>query len=142
MVLTEVAPDGYAAVAGLQKYVSAHLDRAVLHLVTLRASILNGCGFCVDMHSQEALADGEDARRLFAVAAWRETPFFDPRERAALALTDALTRLGDEGVPDDVWDDAVTHWGERDVAMLVLAIGTINVWNRIVAATRNQPSLR
>ena len=76
----------------------------MLELVKLRASMLNGCAFCVDMHSREALAAGESSRRLFAVAAWREAPFFDERERAALALTDAVTRLGEHGVPDDVWD--------------------------------------
>lgn len=101
------------------------MDRTVLELVKLRTSILNGCAYCVDMHSRDALAAGEQSRRLFAVAAWREAPFFDERERAALALTDAVTRLGEHGVSDEVWDTAVKHWSEDGVVNLVLAIGTI-----------------
>ncbi|TDB89227.1 carboxymuconolactone decarboxylase family protein, partial [Micromonospora fluostatini] len=117
-------------------------EHTVLHLVKLRASVLNGGAFCVDMHSRDALAAGGSSRRLFAVAAWHEAPFFDERERAALALTDALTRLGDHGVPDEVWDAAARVWSEKEVADLVVAIATINVWNRIVAATRLQPPVQ
>jgi AhpD family alkylhydroperoxidase len=139
MNIASVAPDGYQAVLGLEKYCRANVDHTVLHLVKLRASIINGCAFCVDMHSADALAAGEDSRRLFAVAAWEDAPFFSERERAALALTDSVTRLGHHGVPDDVWDGALKAWSEREVADLVLAIGTINVWNRICVTTRAQP---
>src|SRR5688572_21353034 len=90
----QLAPDGYRAVAALEGYVRGRVDHSLLHLVKLRASILNGCAFCVDMHSRDALAAGEDSRRLFAVAAWRESPFFTAAERAALGLTDAVTRVG------------------------------------------------
>ncbi|KIR60549.1 MULTISPECIES: carboxymuconolactone decarboxylase family protein [Micromonospora] len=138
--LTAVAPDAYRAVSGLERYARDNVDHTVLELVKLRASMLNGCAFCVDMHSREALAAGESSRRLFAVAAWREAPFFDERERTALALTDALTRLGEHGVPDDVWDAAAKVWSEKELADLTVAIATINVWNRIVAATRRRPS--
>ncbi|WP_431907210.1 carboxymuconolactone decarboxylase family protein [Micromonospora carbonacea] len=138
--LTAVAPEAYRAVSGLERYARDNVDHTVLELVKLRASMLNGCAFCVDMHSREALAAGESSRRLFAVAAWREAPFFDERERTALALTDALTRLGEHGVPDDVWDAATKVWSERELADLTVAIATINVWNRIVAATRRRPS--
>ncbi|WFE57559.1 carboxymuconolactone decarboxylase family protein [Micromonospora sp. WMMD712] len=138
--LTAVAPEAYRAVSGLERYARDNVDHTVLELVKLRASMLNGCAFCVDMHSREALAVGESSRRLFAVAAWREAPFFDERERTALALTDALTRLGEHGVPDDVWDAAAKVWSERELADLTVAIATINVWNRIVAATRRRPS--
>ncbi|MEV6344059.1 carboxymuconolactone decarboxylase family protein [Actinoplanes sp. NPDC051851] len=139
MSWTDVVPDGYAAMAQLEKYTRATVDPIVLHLIKIRASVLNGCAFCLDMHVREALADGDDQRRLFAVAAWREAPFFDEPERAALALTDAVTRLGDHGVPDDVYDEAVARWGEEGTANMILAIGTINVWNRIVITTRKQP---
>jgi AhpD family alkylhydroperoxidase len=139
MSWTDLAPAGYAAVSQLEKYTRSTVDPTVLHLIKARASALNGCAFCLDMHTQEALADGERPRRLFAVAAWAEAPFFDERERAALALTDAVTRLGDQGVPDDVWDEAVKHWSQEEVANLVLAIGTINLWNRIVISVRRQP---
>jgi AhpD family alkylhydroperoxidase len=141
MDLAAVAPAGYQAVRRLEEYTRANLDHTVLELVKLRASMLNGCAFCVDMHSRDALAAGESSRRLFAVAAWREAPFFDERERTALALTDAVTRLGEHGVPDEVWDAAAKVWSEKELADLVLAIATINVWNRIVAGTRTPPPI-
>lgn len=134
--MAKVAPEGYRAVYGLEAYVRANVDSTVLELVKLRASMLNECAFCVDMHSRDALAAGMDSRRLFAVAAWREAPFFSEPERTALALTDAITRLGQGGVPDGVWDAAAAIWSERELADLVLAIATINVWNRIAVPTR------
>ncbi|MEU5941481.1 carboxymuconolactone decarboxylase family protein [Micromonospora sp. NPDC047548] len=137
--MAAVAPEAYQAVLGLEKYVRANLDHTVLELVKLRASMLNGCAFCVDMHSRDALAAGESSRRLFAVAAWREAPFFDGRERAALALTDAVTRLGEHGVPDEVWDAAAKVWSDKELADLVIAIATINVWNRIAVTSRAEP---
>jgi AhpD family alkylhydroperoxidase len=137
--MSAVAPEAYQAVFGLEKYVRANVDHTVLELVKLRASMLNGCSFCVDMHSRDALAAGESSRRLFAVAAWREAPFFDERERTALALTDAVTRLGEHGVPDDVWDAAAKVWSEKELADLVVAIATINVWNRISVTSQTQP---
>ncbi|ATO16872.1 carboxymuconolactone decarboxylase family protein [Micromonospora sp. WMMA2032] len=137
--MAAVAPEAYRAVLGLEKYVRANVDHTVLELVKLRASMLNGCAFCVDMHSREALEAGENSRRLFAVAAWREAPFFDERERTALALTESVTRLGDHGVPDDVWDAAAKVWSEKELADLVTAIATINVWNRVSVTCRTQP---
>ncbi|MCL7460113.1 carboxymuconolactone decarboxylase family protein [Micromonospora echinofusca] len=136
--VAEVAPQAYQAVLGLEKYVRANVGHTVLELVKLRASMLNGCAFCVDMHSRDALAAGESDRRLFAVAAWREAPFFDERERTALALTDAVTRLGEHGVPDDVWDAAAKVWPEKELADLLMAIATINVWNRIAVTCRTE----
>lgn len=133
------APDAYQAVLALERHVRSTIDPGLLHLVKLRASILNGCSFCVDMHSTDALAEGEDARRLFAVAAWHESPFFTDAERAALALTDAVTRLPTGGVPEDVWDAAVALHGEVTTVELVVAIGTINLWNRIAVTTVAQP---
>ncbi|SCG38570.1 alkylhydroperoxidase AhpD family core domain-containing protein [Micromonospora echinaurantiaca] len=141
MDAAEVAPEAYHAVLGLEKYVRANVEHTVLELVKIRASMLNGCSFCVDMHTRDALDSGESTRRLFAVAAWREAPFFTERERTALALTDAVTRLGEHGVPDDVWDAAAKVWSERELADLVMAIATINVWNRIAVTTRKQPPL-
>lgn len=137
--MAAVAPQAYQAVLGLEKYIRTNLDHTVLELVKLRASMLNGCAFCVDMHSRDALAAGESSRRLFAVAAWREAPFFTERERTALALTDAVTRLGEHGVPDEVWDAAAKVWSEKELADLVVAIATINVWNRISVTSRTEP---
>lgn len=137
--LMELDPDGYRAVIALERHVRSRLDHTLLELVKLRASMLNGCAFCVDMHSTDALDAGENPRRLFAVAAWRESPFFDERERAALAMTDALTRIGEHGLPDDVYEEALRSLGEKDVAAVALAIATINVWNRIVHTGHTQP---
>jgi AhpD family alkylhydroperoxidase len=139
MKMAELAPEGYAAVAGLEKYVTANVEHTVLELIKLRASILNGCSFCVDLHSRGALASGEDSRRLFGVAAWHESPLFTDRERAALALTDEVTRLSPDGVSDEVWAQARAVWSEQEVANLVLAAATINVWNRIAITSRTPP---
>jgi AhpD family alkylhydroperoxidase len=107
-------------------------------LVALRASQINGCSVCVDMHSRELKAVGESDRRIFTLPAWRETPYFTDAERAALALAEAVTRLADrpDPVPDDIWDEAAQHYDEQQLGALVLSIATINVWNRINASTR------
>jgi AhpD family alkylhydroperoxidase len=139
MNLKDVAPEAYDALATLDRYVRRHVDGALLHLVKLRASVLNGCAFCVDMHSRDAIAQGEDTRRLFAVAAWHDAPFFSDRERAALALTDAVTRLEPGGVPDAVWDAAAAAFDEEDLAALLAAIIGINAWNRVAIPTRLAP---
>jgi AhpD family alkylhydroperoxidase len=137
--IQKVAPEAYQAVYGLEKYIRANLDSGLLHLIKLRASILNGCSFCVDLHSREGLAEGMDSRKLFAVGAWRDAPFFDVRERAALDLTDAVTRLSEHGVSDEVYGGALEHFGEAGVAHLLMAIATINVWNRLSVPTHSQP---
>jgi AhpD family alkylhydroperoxidase len=134
----ELAPKAYKAVFALEQHIREAVDPELLHLLKLRASITNGCAYCVDMHSTDAIALGEDPRRLFAVAAWRESSFFTEQERAVLALTDAVTRLGDDGVPDDVWEAAVREVGEAATAELIVAIGTINLWNRIAVSTHAQ----
>ncbi len=133
------SPEGYRAVMNLEKYARSSVEPKLLHLIKLRASILNGCAFCVDMHSADALAGGESARRLFAVSAWRESPFFTDEERAALALTDAVTQIAEAGVPDLVWEEARQHWSEKQLADLLLAIATINTWNRLSIALHKQP---
>lgn len=107
-------------------------------LVQLRASQLNGCGFCVDMHARDLREAGESEERLFALAAWHDTPYFSPAERAALALTEAATRLSDRSdpVPDAIWDEAAKHFDERALASLLVSIAAINAWNRLNVATR------
>lgn len=137
LTITDVAPDAYKAVMGMEMYARRTVDSKLLHMIKLRASILNGCGFCVDMHSTEALAEGESSRRLFGVAAWREaTSLFTERELAALELTDAVTRLGEHGVPDEVWDRAAAQFDKTELGNLLIAIATINVWNRLAVTTR------
>ena len=107
-------------------------------LVVLRASQINGCSVCVDMHSRELKAAGEPDERIFTVAAWREAPYFTDAERAALALTEAATRLADlpDPVPDEVWEEAARHYDQPQLAALVISIAAINAWNRINATTR------
>ncbi len=107
-------------------------------LVHLRASQINGCSVCVDMHPRLLKKAGETDERLFAVAAWRDAPYFTEAERAALALTEAVTRLSDrpDPVPDEIWDETARHYDEQALASLVIAISAINVWNRFNAATR------
>lgn len=109
-----------------------------IDLLHLRASQINGCGVCVDMHARIARKEGETDQRLFAVAAWRDTPYFTDAERAALALAEAVTRLSDRAdpVPDDIWKEAARHYDEAALAALVLSISLINVWNRVNVATR------
>jgi AhpD family alkylhydroperoxidase len=116
----------------------AGLPEVTLMLVTLRASQINGCSVCIDIHSRELKAAGEPDERIFMVAAWRESPYFNDAERAALALTEAATRLADcsDPVPDDVWGEAARHYDDEQLGALVLAIAGINAWNRINAATR------
>ena len=138
----KTAPHAYDAVLGMEKYCRKAVDPVVYELVKLRASILNGCSFCVDMHSRDALEAGETTQRLFGVGAWREAPFYTEKERTALALTDAATRLGDHGVPDDVWDAAAAVWSGQELADLLTAIATINVWNRLMVSTQTPPSVR
>ena len=111
---------------------------STLYLMEVRASQINGCSVCLDMHSRELKAAGEPDERIFMVGAWREAPYFSDAERAALALTEAATRQADRSdpVPEDVWDEAARHYSESELAGLVIAIAGINAWNRINAATR------
>jgi AhpD family alkylhydroperoxidase len=117
---------------------SAGIPESTLYLVHLRASQINGCSVCVDIHSRELEFAGESGERINMVAAWREAPYFTDAERAALALTEAATRLADnpEAVPDAVWDEAAAHYNEEQLAALVIAIAGINAFNRLNAATR------
>jgi AhpD family alkylhydroperoxidase len=116
------------------------LDPRLHELVNLRASILNGCAYCIDMHTKAARRAGESEQRLHAVAAWHEAPFFDDKERAAFALTDAVTLISDEHVPREVWEEASAHFEPEELAQLVWAITVINAWNRIAITTRMLPA--
>jgi len=130
------------AMAALQRLGAAvrhaGLPATTLYLIELRASQINGCAVCADMHSRELKAAGESDERIFTLAAWRETPYFTDAERAALALTEAATRLADRSdpVPDEIWDEAARHYDEGQLGALVVAIAGINAWNRINATTR------
>jgi AhpD family alkylhydroperoxidase len=133
----KLAPEVYRAMAAFDRSIT--LDPQLRELVKIRASQLNGCAYCIDLHTRDARAAGEDDRRLATLAGWHEAPFFTERERAALGLTDAVTRLGDHGVPDEVWDTAARHFEPPELAQLLWAIVAINAWNRIGVPTRLQP---
>jgi len=138
MRIAEAAPAPYRALIALGRAVE--IDPALRELINLRASILNGCAYCIDMHTKAARRGGESEQRLYAVAAWRDAPFFNDRERAALALTDATTLISDEQVPRAVWNEAAEHFAEDELAQLLWAITAINAWNRISIATRIEPT--
>jgi len=134
-----VVPDAMNALQALGKAIQqTGLPPKTLELINLRASQINGCGVCAVHHPRIARKLGETDDRLFAVAAWREAPYFTDAERAALALTEAATRLSDRAdpVPDDIWNEAARHYDETTLAALVLAIASINVWNRLNVVTR------
>ena len=129
--LMHVNPGVVQAMLGLERQVRhAGFDDKLLNLVRMRASQINGCAYCLDMHSKDARADGETEQRLYGLSAWRETPYYSPRERAALELTEALTLVSQRGVPDDVYESAREQFSEDELAHLTLAIVAINGWNR------------
>ena len=133
-----VVPEAMKALQALSESTKPALPEKLLELVHLRASQINGCSVCVDMHPKLARRAGETEERLFAGGAWRDTPYFTEAERAALALTEAVTRLSDreDPVTDAVWDEAAKHFDEPQLASLVLGIAAINVWNRLNVAVR------
>lgn len=139
MNVAQLVPDLYRAVASLDGLVrKSGFDPRLMHLVKLRASQINGCAFCVDLHVKEALADGLDPQSLHLVSAWRESPFFDARDRAALEWTECVTLLADTGAPDAAFDAVREAFSETEIAQLTMAIGTINLWNRIAVSSRMQ----
>ena len=134
------APGAYQAMAGIERYVRAcGLEHALLELVKTRASQINGCAYCLDMHTKDARAGGETEQRLYALSAWRETPFYTPRERAALEWTEALTLISTNDVPDDLYARVREHFGEEEIVNLSLAIIGINGWNRLAIPFRTVP---
>ncbi len=133
------APDAFKAVLALETYAKKNVDNTLFELIKIRASMINGCAYCLDMHTTDAVAEGEDPRRAIAVATWRESPYFTEAERAALELTDEVTRMGKHGVTDLVWDAAREHFDELEVTNIVMAIVAINIWNR-VAVTAHTPA--
>jgi AhpD family alkylhydroperoxidase len=131
------APDAYRAQLGLETYVrGSGLEQSLLELIKLRASVLNGCAYCVDMHTKDARLAGETEQRLYAVAVWRDTPFFTARERAALAWTDAVTDVSRTHVPDDAYAAVEAQFTEAEIVKLTMAIIAINGWNRLAVAFR------
>jgi AhpD family alkylhydroperoxidase len=136
---THVAPGAYRAMAGLESYVrESSIEPSLRELVKLRASQINGCGYCLDMHSKDARAAGETEQRIYVLPAWEEAPFYTERERAALAWTEALTLVADSRVPDEVFERARAQFSEQELVDLSLAVVTINAWNRLSVAFRTE----
>ncbi|MBB5959915.1 AhpD family alkylhydroperoxidase [Saccharothrix tamanrassetensis] len=131
MNFAKVAPEVYQSLLQIDGFAHKHLDPALAHLIKLRASVLNNCAFCVDMHSTDAIKAGENPQRLFAVSVWRESRFFTDTERVALEFTDAVTRLGEHGVPDELWEKVTATFDEQQVAGLLAQVVAINAFNRI-----------
>ena len=134
-----VAPAALRAVSGVEQYVrQSGLEHSLLHLVKLRASYMNGCAYCVDMHSKDALVAGETQQRLLAVPLWHETPFFSPRERAALAFTEAMTDMRHGGVPDELFAATREHFTDEEIVNLAMTVVAINSWNRLSVTFRTE----
>ena len=135
-----VAPGAYKAMQGLEEYVhQSGLEESLLHLIKLRASQINGCAYCIDMHWKDLKAIGENEQRLYGLDAWEESPYYTERERAALAWTEAVTNIRDGHVPDEVYEEVRKHFSEKELADLTLAVAAINAWNRLAIAGRAVP---
>jgi AhpD family alkylhydroperoxidase len=137
----QASPAAYRAMIGLEMFIrmASKLEPSLVELVKMRASQINGCAYCIDMHSQDARSHGETEQRLYALTSWRETPFFTARERAALAWTEALTLITEGHVPDDVYELAKQSFSDEELVNLTLAVITINGWNRLAISFRSVP---
>jgi AhpD family alkylhydroperoxidase len=139
--LLKASPTAYHAMVALESAVRkcSKLEPALLELVRVRASQINGCAYCLDMHTKDARANGETEQRLYTISAWRETPFFTERERAALAWTEGITLIHQDHAPDQIYEDAKEHFTEEELVNLTLAIVAINGWNRLAIGFRAVP---
>jgi AhpD family alkylhydroperoxidase len=138
--IQKVAPEAFRAMQAFQGHVNnSGLETSLLELVKIRASQINGCAYCIDMHTKDARADGESEQRIYALSAWRETPFFTDRERAALAWTEALTRVSETHAPDELYEEVRQRFTEKELVALTMAIVAINGWNRMMIGFRAVP---
>jgi AhpD family alkylhydroperoxidase len=135
----KASPDATKAVIALEEYVqNSGLERRFIHLIKLRASIINGCAFCVDMHVKESRHDGLSEQWINLMSVWRESPIYDARERALLGWVDAVTNIAQTGVPDEAYEELKAHFSEEEMTKVTVAIGAINVWNRLAVGFRSQ----
>jgi AhpD family alkylhydroperoxidase len=139
-VIIKEIPAAYQAMSGLEKYLdTTGTSKQLKELIKIRASQINGCAYCIDMHTKDARALGETEQRIYALSAWRDTPYFTPAERAVLALTESVTVITKEHVPDAVYDEVARHFDSKQVGEIIMAIITINAWNRIAISTNMMP---
>ena len=134
--LSHISPIAYKAVLGLEQYVRGNVDGTILHLVKIRASQINGCAYCIDMHTTDARKAGESEQRLYLLNAWRESPLYTDRERAALAWTEALTLISETHAPDEDYEAIRAQFSETEAVNLTVLIGAINAWNRVAIGFR------
>ena len=138
----KISPDGYKTLVGVESYLNrSGLDHRLSLLVKMRASQINGCAYCLDMHSRDARRAGESEQRLYVLDAWHESSLYSPRERAALAWTEAVTKISDTHAPDEAYEALRQHFSEKEIVDLTIAIGMINLWNRLAISFRNQFSV-
>ena len=138
----KVAPGGFKAMLSLEAYLrGSGLDAGLLHMVKLRASQMNGCAYCIDMHWKDARAGGETEQRLYGLAAWHEAPYYTERERAALAWAEELTLIAEHHVPDELYAEVRQQFSEQELVDLTLAVAAINAWNRIAISFRSEPGI-
>ena len=139
--LPKIAPNAYKALGGVETYLRAcGLEPRLIQLVKMRASQINGCAYCLDMHSREARHVGETEQRLYLLDAWQESSLYSERERAALAWTEALTRIAETHAPDETYEALLAHFNEKEIVDLTVLVGQINLWNRVAISLRNQHS--
>lgn len=137
---SKYAQEAQKAMFGLEKYISeSGLDHKLIHLIKMRASQINDCAYCIDMHSKDARALGETEQRLYELDAWRETPFYTESERAALEWTEALTLVSETHVPDAVYEEVKKYFSEKEIVDLTIVVSTINMWNRLAISMRAVP---
>jgi AhpD family alkylhydroperoxidase len=138
--MPHLSPGGYKAMLGLEQYLhSCGLEVALIHLIKLRVSQINGCAYCIDMHWKDLRAIGESEQRLYGLDAWEESPYYTDRERAAFAWAEAVTNLHPGHVPDSVYEEVKKHFNEKELSDLTFAVATINMWNRLAIAARSEP---
>ncbi len=136
--VSQVSPEAYEAMIGLEKYLAASgLDKKLYELIKTRASQINGCAYCINMHTRDAMKMGETAQRLFLLDAWRETDLYTDKERAALALTEAMTLIAGNHISDEVYQEAAAQLTEKELAAVIIAVVAINGWNRIAITTHS-----
>ena len=137
---SKTLPEGLRAVNALDRYsANCGLEKPLLELIKLRASQINGCAYCVDMHSKDARSKGESEQRLYSLSVWREAPYYTDRERAALALTESVTLIATQRVTDEVYAEASRHFSDEELVKLLIGISIINIWNRFAITFRDEP---
>ena len=137
IVIQEIEPNAYKAMFGLEKYLSTStIDKVLLDLIKIRASQINGCAYCIDIHTVEAMKIGETQRRIFALSAWWESPLFTEKEKTVLKLTEEVTMITTKGLSTETYQEIEKFFTENEIAQLIMQVGTINLWNRIAVSTR------